>query len=124
MSRLSDNSQLWLATGERCAASETVFTYCTGVDALSDHGEGHPETLADLRRCRLLLEEFCPELRSCLPRVAHLSSTWAEFVSFWQDLCLLQDLEDPDWRLAAGKATKTLMMLRNIIARTNTETKV
>lgn len=117
---LSDNARVWLATGERCPASETIFTYCTGTDALSDQGEGYPATLDDLRRCRLLLDS-CPELRSCLPRVAHLSRTWAELVSFWDDLCMIHDLEDPEWRTAAGKAPKTRKMLIFIIERTNPE---
>lgn len=116
MSGLSRNAELWLATGERCPSVETIFTYCTGVDALSDHGERHPETLEDLRRCRLLFE-LCPELRSCLPRVANLSQVWADFVSFWDDLCMIHDFEDPDWRTAAGKAPKTKKMMITIIKR-------
>ncbi len=113
---LSPNAELWLSTGERCAAAETIFTYCTGEDVLSDHGEDLPRTLEDLRRCRLLFEN-CPELRSCLPRVGHLSSEWAEIVSFWDDLCMLQDLEDPEWRVAASKASQTQAMLNSFINR-------
>lgn len=114
---LTSNSELWLRTGERCAASETIFTYCTGVDALSDWGEGHPVTLADFRSCRLLLEQ-CPELRSCLPRVAHLSREWAELVNFWDDICVLQDFEDPDWREHLGRAPQAAKMLDTVIGRT------
>ncbi len=112
---LSDNANLWLATGERCAAAETIFTYATGQDALSDHGQDVPRTLEDFRRCRVLLDQ-CPELRSCLPRVARLSPAWAEFVSFWDDICLLHDLEHPAWRDDAGKAPKADEMIRLILS--------
>lgn len=113
---LSPNSELWLRTGERCPAAETIFTYCTGENALSDHGEDLPRTMEDLRRCRLMFE-MAPELRSCLPRVGHLSREWAEIVNFCEDLCLLQDVEDPDWREAAGKAPQAQAMLNQFIGR-------
>ena len=117
MTMLTDSARLWLATGERCPAAETIFTYTAGQDALSDHGEGHPETLEDFRRCRLLLEQ-CPELQPFLSRVAHLSPTWAEFIAFWDDIAVLQDLEDETWREAAGKAPKARKMIEAIIERT------
>lgn len=113
---LSPNAELWLRTGERCAAVETIFTYCTGTDALSDAGEGLPLTVEDLRRCRLLFE-MVPELRSCLPRVGHLGREWAEIVSFWDDLCLLQEIEDPDWQQGAGSAPQTQKMLDSFTGR-------
>ena len=117
MSGLSDNAQMWLAGGERCAAAETIFTYTSGVDAMSDWGEDYPRNLQDFRRCRLLLEQ-CPELRKRLPRVAHLSKVWAEIVSFWDDICLLQDLENPTWQSKAGRAPQAAAMLADIIERT------
>lgn len=113
---LQSNAETWLRIGERCPAVETIFTYCTGIDALSDHGEGMLSTLEDLRKCRLMLE-MCPELRSCLPRVGHLSRQWAEIVNFWDDLCLLQDIEDPDWREQAGAAGQTQKMLDTFLCR-------
>lgn len=111
---LTANSELWLKTGERCPAAETIFTYTTGTDALSDHGEGVISNMEDLRRCRLLLE-MCPELRPCLSRVAHLSRQWAEIVNFWDDLCLLQDIEDPEWREHAGRAKQAQRMLNGFL---------
>jgi hypothetical protein len=113
---LTKNAELWLATGERCTASETIFTFATGVDALSDWGPGFPTNLEEFRRCRLLLEQ-CPELRSCLPRVANASREWAEIVNFWDDICVLQDVEDPSWREHAGKAPQARAMLAHIIGR-------
>lgn len=113
---LSSNAELWVKNGERCAAAETIFTYCTGVDVLSDHGESLPHTMEDLRRCRLMFETV-PELRSCLPRVAVLSREWAEVVNFWDDLCMLQDLEDPDWRERAGRAPQAQAMLNHFTGR-------
>lgn len=111
---MSLSTDLWIICGERCAAAETIFKYCTGEDVLSDHGEDLPRTMEDLRRCRLLFET-CPELRSCLPRVGHLSRQWAEIVSFWDDLCMMQDLEDPEWREAASSAPQAQAMLNHFI---------
>lgn len=113
-----DKARLWLVTGERCDASETIFAVCSGSPENEATGKGCPRTLEDLRRCRLLLEQ-CPEMENKLHRVGHLSKAWAEIISFWGDLCMLQDLEDPDWRVKAGKAPKTKLMLNTIIERTN-----
>ena len=110
---LPDHATTWLQSGERCAASNTIITYCTGVDCMDGAEPIHPTTLPELRRCRLLLEQ-CPELRSCLPRTAKLSREWAGLVSFWDDLCHVHDLEDPEWRTAAGKASQTKKMLQHI----------
>lgn len=118
--RISQSAQEWMATGERCRASETLFTYCTGVDALGDFGDAYPESLADLRRCRLLIEQ-CPELRSKMKRLGFISREWAELISFWDDLCTIHDLEAPDWRKRSTGARRTKKMLFNILARVGSE---
>lgn len=105
-----DAKQLWLATGLRCPASNAVFTYCSGEDAMDGQEDRPPRTVADLRRIRLLLEAV-PDLKSCLPRVANLSREWAELVSFWDDICMMHDLEDPHWRKALSAAPETRKML-------------
>jgi len=109
--------QHWLAHGERCAASDTIAKYCSGSWDHSNAEEKPPADLKALRRCRLLLEQ-CPEMQPKLRRLAHLSRAWAEIISFWDDLCMLQELEDPDWRIVASKAPKTTLMLNTIIERT------
>jgi len=109
--------QRWLAHGERCASSDTIAKYCGGSCVPSNVEEPPPADLKALRRCRLLLEQ-CPEMLPKFKRVGHLSPVWAEVVSFWGDLCMLQDLEDPSWREVAGKAPKTTMMLNTINQRT------
>lgn len=109
---LSQNAEPWLKNGQRCRATDTIFTLCTGVDVLSGEPDV-PRTLEDLRRCRLLLDAV-PELRSCLPRVAQLVA-WVEVISFWDDLCLMQDFEDPDWRIKTSRATETKAMLNRLI---------
>lgn len=113
-----DQAKLWLVIGERCDASETIFSVCSGSAGNDVAGDDIPRTLEDLRRCRLLLEQ-CPGMKSKLHRVGHLSKQWAEIISFWDDLCMVQELEDPDWRDKAGKAPKTTLMLKTIIERTN-----
>lgn len=111
--------QRWLANGERCAASDTIARYCSGASVSHSDSEPIPADVKALRRCRLLLEQ-CPEMTRKMQRLGHLSRGWAEIVSFWGDLCMLQDLEDPSWREVAGKAPKTTLMLKTIIERTNT----
>jgi hypothetical protein len=113
---LTPEAEMWISTGERCAAAETLFTYCAGVDVLSDWGEGYPTTVDDLRRCRLLLEQ-CPELRPRMRRLGYISKHWAELVSFWDDLCAIHSFEDPTWREKAGRAKNTQRMLEEILAR-------
>jgi len=113
---ISENALQWLATGARGTSVNTIFTFATGVDALGHWLPDHPHDIFDFRRCRLLLEQ-CPELRSCLPRVAAVSPEWAEIVNFWDDICVLQDLEDPTWREQPGKAIEASKMLKNILNR-------
>lgn len=95
--QLSQNAIEWLANGERGLSSETIFTYLTGVNALSDRWATHPCDPADLRRCRLLLEA-CPELIPKFPTMAKSSPVWKSLVENWLALCALMDAECPNWR--------------------------
>jgi hypothetical protein len=115
---LSTAAQMWMATGERCRSSETLFTYLSGVDVLGDHGDTFPMTLSDFRRCRLLLEE-CPELWEKRKRLGFVCKEWAELVSFWDDLCMMHDLESPEWRSKSTAARRTKKMLVTILTRVN-----
>ena len=111
---LSQSAVIWLDKGERCPSSETMFTYLTGVDALEDKEPAHPTTLEEIRRCRLLLDG-CPDIAMRLTLMCNVSREWAALSAFWSDICVMQDLEDPDWRSKAGKARETLTMLNTII---------
>lgn len=111
---LSDNAVLWLATGRRGLSSETLFTFLTGVDAEGDHGHSYPHDPDDLSRCRKLLEQ-CPELVSCLPRVAAAGPEWAALVARWDEICVLMDAEAPEWRRGIGRAPQTFKLMREII---------
>lgn len=111
---LSDNAVMWLATGERGLSSETLFTFLTGVDAEGDHGHNHPWDVADLCRCRLLLDQ-CPELVSCLPRVAAAGQEWSALVARWDELCAVMDDENPDWRRSWRATPKTYALMKEII---------
>lgn len=113
---LSENAARWLASGDRGLSAETIFTLTTGVDAMGYLGcYDHPHDVSDFRRCRLLLDQ-CPELRSCLPRVAHLSKAWSSFVYMWDDLCSIHDEEAPNWRSENSLAPKTNAMIKMIAA--------
>ena len=113
-SGLSDNAILWLATGRRGLSSNTLFTFVTGFDAEGDHGHNYPHDPDDLSRCRKLLEQ-CPELVSCLPRVAAAGAEWAALVPRWEELCALMDDEAPEWRLGRGRGPKTYALMKEFI---------
>lgn len=114
---LSHAATLWLAHGERCISSETMFTRLTGVDALGSHGAGHPYDPADFRRCRLLLEAV-PELQPLLPNMANESPAWAGLVEAWADICNTMDDETPNWRSPRGeRAPLTYQLIKTAIGR-------
>jgi hypothetical protein len=113
---LSDNAIRWLATGERGLSSDTLFTFTTGVGAEDeDRGyHGYPHDPDDLRRCRLLLDA-CPDLVSCLPRVAAAGPEWSALVARWDEVCSTMDAEAPEWRTRRGTASKTYYLMKEII---------
>lgn len=114
------NQVKWLATGDRGLSSNTLFFYATGYDARRDGwGDHHPHDPSDLARCRHLLEA-CPELVSCLPRVAAAGSEWAALVANWDELCTLMDAEAPKWREGRGKTAKTYEFMRQLFEGANT----
>lgn len=113
-SGLSENATKWLATGERGLSSNTLFFYATGFDARDeDWGDCYPRDPDDLRRCRLLIEQ-CPELASCLPRVAASGPEWAALVARWDDVCTVMDEECPRWRERQGIAPRTYSFMRQL----------
>lgn len=115
MNNLSPNAIMWLASGRRGLSSETLFTFCTGVDATGDWGHNHPHDPSDFGRCRRLLEQ-CPELVSCLPRVCAAGPEWAALVPRWDELCALMDEEAPEWRSGKGSAPKTYALMKEIFS--------
>lgn len=106
------NRMAWLKSGERCPASNTLYDYALA-DLTSDV-PAYPRNAEDLRRCRLLLEKV-PALQANLQRVAKAGLEWAQFVSFWNDLCLVQDIESPNWRKAVKADKNTNMMIDSFI---------
>lgn len=110
---LTANAIDWLANGKRGLSSETLFTIATGVDCTRGMGYNYPRDPDDISRCRLLLEK-CPELVSCLPRVAVAGPEWAALIQRWDEVCALMDKESPDWRLGRGAAPKTYALMRDI----------
>lgn len=115
---LTDNEVRWLANGERGISSETIFTHLTGINALRDWGGDHPHDPADLRRCRLLLDQ-CPALQAELPRMAGVSAVWGSLVQHWDELCALMDEEIPNWRAPkrGALAPRTYARMKEIIGR-------
>lgn len=113
---LSEKAIVWLATGERGTSSETIFSHLTGVDALRGDRKDHPYDPADLRRCRLLLEQV-PELVPLFPKMATVSEHWANLVEKWDLICTTMDSEAPLWREGKGFGHKTYELIQTCIGR-------
>lgn len=109
---LSQEACAWLAAGERGISSDTIFSHLTGVVA-TRHGHGYPYDPADLKRCRLLLEQV-PELRAEFPRMAELGDPWPALVKAWDELCELMDTECPEWRAGRGLARGTYAFMKQL----------
>lgn|GEM_PF-3820386 len=97
-----------------CAASLTLLHTTLGQDLPKGMTATAPDDVAALRRCRLVLLEH-PDLAVALPRMGALGRPWAQIASFWDDLCLLHDLESPDWPLLLEPAPQTGAMLASIL---------
>lgn len=113
---MTSNAMLWLANGQRGVSSNTIFTMLTGINALGDWHLDHPYDPADLKRCRLLLEQ-CPELQDKFENMATVSETWKLLVKDWDSLCTTMDEECPEWRNGKGVAPKTYAMMKSILNR-------
>lgn len=113
----SDAAIQWLASGERGSSSNAIFARLTGF-ATEERGyrDGSPvpRDPADLRRCRLLLEQVPalePEFRK---RMARASLNWKALVASWDELCKTMDQETPDWRKGSGRAEKTYALMKSL----------
>lgn len=104
----------WLACGHRGLSSNTLFTFLTGVSAEKENdGHNYPHDPDDLSRCRRLLET-CPDLVSCLPRVAAAGPEWRVLIQRWDEVCGLMDQEAPRWREGQGDCPRTYALMRSI----------
>ena len=114
---LSEAATRWLASGERGLSSETIFQHLAGIKVLKDHWEDRfpytPSDPADLRRCRLLLEQV-PELVPLFHKMSTASTEWAALVKNWADLCTTMDAEAPNWRTKGESASKTYEAMKAI----------
>lgn len=109
----SDAAIQWLANGERGNSSETIFTHLTGVTANLGSRNSHPRDPADLRRCRLLLEQVPalePEFRKRMGRLKN----WKALIAEWDNVCKLMDEETPNWREGVGRASKTYAFMKSL----------
>lgn len=117
---LSEAATRWLASGERGLSSETIFEHLTGVQVLKDHwrsyGPHTPSDPADLRRCRLLLEQV-PELVPLFHKMSTASKEWAALVKNWAELCTTMDAEAPNWRTKGEAAPKTYELIKQAVGR-------
>lgn len=89
-------------------ALATVIAYSKG------QSEANPatiQTVADLCAIRRYL--ISPMARSTFPRVATANEFWRNVVNFWDDICVLHDLEAPDWMFENSAAPQTMEMIHN-----------
>ena len=103
----------WLATGIQGTSSRTIFSVLTGIPLLLPSEYATPGDPADLRRCRLLLEQV-PELQTQFPRMREVSASWARLVDAWDDLCQIVDDEAPDWRSGKGSAHRAYKRMKDL----------
>lgn len=91
---ISGAAVVWLSQGERGLSSETMFQHLTGVRCLPDGWQSGfpwvPSDTADMRRCRLLLQQV-PDLVPLFPKMAEASPKWAALVRDWDAICAAMD---------------------------------
>lgn len=111
----------WRKTCPVSPEALTILSCITGVSLEPIPSIAAPKTIEQFRSCRMVLE-FFPESNHRFKLMANISQQWADLISFWDDLCVMQDLEQPDWRDWQGnpcKSPKTKLMLNTIVNRTN-----
>jgi hypothetical protein len=107
---LSVNAADWFVQGERGASSDAMFHVFTG---RCEASSAHPSDPADLRRCRLLLEQV-PEFGPRLPEMRHLSPCWARLCDNWDSLCAVMDEEESAWRAGLRSAPSTYRAMKEL----------
>lgn len=104
----------WLSHGERDTPSETLFLVLTGQRALEKRFLDYPKNAAQLRCCRLLLEQ-CPSLLSQFSKMASISPAWQLLVMHWDLLCQTQNQESPRWQDGLAATAKTNQLLQEVL---------
>lgn len=107
---LSPNAAEWFVRGERGASSDAMFHVFTGRGEAST---AHPSDPADLRRCRLLLEQV-PEFRPLLVQMRGVSAHWARLYDGWESLTAVMDEEAPEWCLRFVSAPLTYRAMKDL----------
>lgn len=119
---LSNNGVRWLAVGNRCHASNAMFTALTDVYACESayvHLQ-HPEDASAFARCRLLVG-VCPELASRASRLFNLSDGWRRIMERWPDICRSMDAEAPTWFTNQVPMPTTDKLIQNILSQQSKE---
>ena len=62
-----------------------------------------------------------PGAQSTFPRVAQANEFWRSVVNFWEDICLIHDLESPDWLDRRHPAPLAMSMINSYNLPTNDE---
>jgi hypothetical protein len=114
--KISAVIDVWLASGDRGPASDTMIEHLTNRRALRGKRFQHPVGPMEFHRCVVLLNAI-PWLRSQLPLMAELSATWSMMVEHWDEIeqTLLAEV-GRDWT-KKDPAIKTQRLITNLIAR-------
>lgn len=115
MSTAKMNPVQWFTFGERGMSSEAFMRHVYGLHdpTMSTWDRtAHPHDPADLRRCRLAMEETGSE--HLLDKARTISKAWDALVTAWPKLCETMDREYPKWRDAkgSGKCPETYEMMQ------------
>lgn len=97
------------------APSKTVLKYCLPRSAvqISEADERVVEDVDDLVCLRNTFDKY-PEAAKNFSRMARISEQWAEIVNFWDDLCFVHDIDDPQRK---GKSRSAASMLNSLKTR-------
>lgn len=119
---LSNNGVRWLAVGDRCHASNAMFTALTDVYACESAKVNlqHPEDAMGFARCRLLIG-ICPELASRANHLFSLSAEWRLIMNHWAEICRSMDAEAPNWFTCQVAMPITDKLIQNILSQQSKE---
>jgi len=111
----SSPADLWLAHGNRMAASNAMFAHLLGrPDAVTDGNPiAFPLCMSELASCRLLTESV-PEIMHNLHGMKSVSGAWSQLVEKWSEVCSTMDEEGPKWRSGLGRFPETFDILTAI----------
>ncbi|MFK4705742.1 hypothetical protein ABIC83_002581 [Roseateles asaccharophilus] len=111
----------WLAGGDRCVASSTLFAAMYGVATrCTVQGRAAPSDASDFRLCRLMIESI-PDARERLLGLQDIRARGYERVKIlsvvknWDALCAVMDADSPNWRDSKSAPSRKLYEVLHLL---------